>query len=107
MRRVFLMEIRKVEIHDDGIIVESSKEIGKFSGFMSTDFVKKPYSLKKHKIKLYSGTEVKLAYGGLYNGEFCETCHLQCKWAKNCVGYKKGICRENPNFENIGFYIFE
>lgn len=97
----------KVEVRDDGMIVKDSNEIGKIAGFMSTDFVKKPYTLKKHKIKLFSGIEVTIAYGGLKNGKFCETCHLQCNWGRNCIRYKKEECRENPEFKDIGFYIFE
>lgn len=97
----------KVEVRDDGMIVKNSKEIGKIAEFMSTDFVKNPYTLKQHKIKLFSGATVKLAYGGIKRGKFCETCHLQCAWGANCVSYKKEACRKNPEFKDIGFYIFE
>lgn len=101
--------MERVNINELGIITKKDKsiEIGKIPGFNTTDFKKKPYMLKESKIKLFSGKYVKLSYGGITsNGEYTETCHLECKWGKNCISYQKGNCRYNPKITEIGFYMF-
>ena len=98
----------KVTINSDGKIIRISDdtEIGVIEGFKYSDFSRYPNILKPSKIKLYNTEKkVTLSYGGLVNGNFEEACHIKCVWGSNCLRFKKGNCKYNPEMKDVGFYI--
>lgn len=99
----------KVNVDPEGIITRCSDnvKIGTISGYYYSDFRKYPNMFKAKIIKLDSGKEVKLFYGGAFEGKFKETCHLKCTWGKSCLSYKKCNCEFNPKFSNVGYYVME
>ncbi|MCR5146649.1 MAG: hypothetical protein K6B70_04815 [Clostridia bacterium] len=99
----------KVTISDEGIITRCSDnvKIGTISNYYYSDFRKYPNMYKTRVIKLDSEEKVYLAFGGIVNGKFKETCHLRCAWGNSCLSYKKCDCQYNLKFTDVGFYIIE
>lgn len=97
----------KVNIDSAGRItrISDNAEIGCITGFHYSDFVKFPNTFRKSDVKLDSGEKVKLAYGGILDGQFTETCHMKCVWGRHCLRYKKYDCTENPAITDVGFYV--
>lgn len=99
----------KVNVDPEGNISRCSDgvKIGAISGYFGSDYLKYPNTFKSKAIKLDSGKEVKLFYGGIFNSKFRETCHLKCVWGKGCLSYKKCDCEFNPKFSDVGYYVLD
>lgn len=97
----------KVNIDSAGRITRESDnvEIGCIKGFHYSDFVRFPNTYRKSQVKLESGETVKIAYGGIVDGEFSESCHMKCVWGKHCLRYGKYDCMYNPIMTDVGFYV--